>query len=101
MNKAVSSIHPSAIIKEGAKIGNSCKIGPYCCIGSEVILDDDVTLESHVVVSGKTFIGKGTKIWPFTSLGSDPQDLKYSGENISYHWRTQLNKGVCKYQHWN
>ena len=83
MNNAVSSIHPSAIIKEGAKIGNACKIGPYCCIGSEVILDDDVTLESHVVISGKTFIGKGTKIWPFTSLGSDPQDLKYSGEKTS------------------
>ena len=74
------NIHPTAIVENGAKISNSCKIGPYCCIGSEVTLDDNVSLESHVVISGKTFIGKGTRIWPFSSVGSNPQDLKYSGE---------------------
>jgi len=74
------NIHPTAIVENGAKISNSCKIGPYCCIGPEVTLDDNVFLESHVVISGKTFIGKGTKIWPFSSVGSIPQDLKYSGE---------------------
>ena len=76
-------IHPTAIVEDGAKIGNSCKIGPYCCVGSEVTLDENVILESHVVISGKTFIGKGTKVWPFASIGSDPQDLKYSGEKTT------------------
>ena len=83
MTKLSPAIHPTAIIEDGATIGNSCKIGPYCCIGSAVTLDDDVILESHVVISGKTFIGKGTKVWPFASIGSDPQDLKYSGEKTT------------------
>ena len=78
-----STIHPTAIVEEGAKIGNSCTIGPYCCIGPEVTLDDKVTLDSHVVISGNTFIGKGTRIWPFASVGSNPQDLKYSGEKTT------------------
>ncbi len=77
------TIHPTAIVEDGAKIGNFCKIGPYCCVGPDVTLDDNVVLESHVVISGKTFIGKGTKVWPFASIGSDPQDLKYSGEKTS------------------
>ena len=46
-------------------------------------MDDNVTLESHVAISGKTFIGKGTKVWPFASIGSDPQDLKYFGEKTA------------------
>ena len=83
MNINPSNIHPTAIVEDGAKISNSCKIGPYCCIGSEVTLDDNVFLKSHVVISGKTFIGQGTKIWPFSSVGSDPQDLKYSGEKTT------------------
>ena len=83
MSMASPIIHPTAIIEDGAKIGHSCIIGPYCCVGSEVTLDDKVILESHVVISGKTYIGKGTKVWPFSSLGSDPQDLKYSGEKTS------------------
>ena len=77
------NIHPTAIVEDGAKISDSCRIGPYCRIGSNVTLDDDVCLESHVVISGKTFIGKGSKIWPFSSVGSDPQDLKYSGEKTT------------------
>ena len=83
MTTPSTKIHPTAILGDGAKIGNSCIIGPYCCIGSEVTLDDDVVLENHVVISGKTFVGKGTKIWSFASIGSDPQDLKYSGEKTT------------------
>ena len=83
MTKTYLNIHPTAIVENGANISNSCRIGPYCCIGPEVTLDDEVSLESHVVVSGKTFIGRGTKIWPFSSVGSNPQDLKYSGEKTA------------------
>ena len=83
MTRTPLNIHPTAIVEDGAKISNSCRIGPYCCIGSGVTLDDDVCLESHVVISGKTFVGKGSKIWPFSSVGSDPQDLKYSGEKTT------------------
>jgi UDP-N-acetylglucosamine acyltransferase len=74
------SIHSTAIIEDGAQIGAGVSIGPYCVIGGEVILGDNVTLKSHVVVEGKTTIGAGTVVYPFASLGTAPQDLKYDGE---------------------
>lgn len=74
------SIHPSAIIEEGAQIGEGSTIGAYCVIGSNVKLGANVTLKSHVAVDGYTTIGDGTVIYPFASIGHAPQDLKYSGE---------------------
>lgn len=73
-------IHPTAIIENGAKIAETAKIGPYCIIGPDVTIADNVVLKSHISVDGVTKIGEGTKVFPFTSLGSDPQDLKYGGE---------------------
>jgi len=74
------SIHPSAVIEEGAHIGNGCVIGPFCHVGPNVILHDNVTLKSHVVVTGHTTIGSDTVVFPFASLGEIPQDLKFKGE---------------------
>lgn len=74
------SIHPSAVIEEGARIGNGCVIGPFCHVGPNVILHDNVTLKSHVVVTGHTTIGSDTVVFPFASLGEIPQDLKFKGE---------------------
>jgi UDP-N-acetylglucosamine acyltransferase len=76
----MSEIHPTAIIEDGASIGVDVKIGPYCFIGSNVVLADRINLESHVVISGLTQIGEGTHIFPFASIGHNPQDLKYKGE---------------------
>ncbi|MEM9048190.1 MAG: acyl-ACP--UDP-N-acetylglucosamine O-acyltransferase [Pseudomonadota bacterium] len=73
-------IHRTAIVEDGAEIGDGCSIGPYCVIGANVRLAADVTLKSHVVVDGQTEIGAGTAVWPFASLGQQPQDLKYQGE---------------------
>lgn len=78
--KNMSRIHTTAIIESGATLGKDVIIGPYCCIGSEVTLEDHVVLESHVAISGKTSIGSRTRIYPFTSIGHRPQDLKYKGE---------------------
>lgn len=75
-----SFIHPTAIIEPGSKLGKNIKIGPYCCVGSEVELGDHVQLISHVCVAGKTKIGARTQIYPFSSIGHRPQDLKYKGE---------------------
>lgn len=72
--------HPSAIIEDGAIIGNGCRIGPFCYVGAQVKLGDNVTLKSHVSVEGDTEIGDDTTIWPFASVGSQPQDLKFGGE---------------------
>ncbi len=76
----MSTIHPTALIEDGAKIGDNITVGPYCMIGADVVLDDGVALVSHVVVGGRTNIGANTKIYPFASIGLQPQDLKYKGE---------------------
>jgi len=73
-------IHPTAVIEDGAQIGTGCSIGPYCIIGPEVKLGDNCELKAHVVVDGRTTIGEGTRIFPFASIGTMPQDLKYAGE---------------------
>jgi len=74
------SPHPTAVIEAGAKLGSGVKIGPYCVVGSEAVLDDEVELVSHVVVAGRTHIGARTRVFPFASIGHQPQDLKYKGE---------------------
>ena len=79
----MSEIHPTAIIADGAKIGQNVSIGPYSMVGSDVELDDGVELISHVVVTGHTSIGANTRIFPFASIGHQPQDLKYQGEASS------------------
>jgi UDP-N-acetylglucosamine acyltransferase len=75
-----SIVHPSAVIEAGARIGAGVKIGPFCCVGAGVTIGDGVELISHVVVAGATEIGARTKIFPFASIGHQPQDLKYKGE---------------------
>jgi UDP-N-acetylglucosamine acyltransferase len=75
-----AQIHPNAVIGEGATIGQNCRIGAFCVVGPEVSLGHDVVLENHVSITGQTSIGAGCHIWPFASIGSVPQDLKYRGE---------------------
>lgn len=75
------SIHPSAVIAEGAVIPDSCEIGPYSTIGPDVVVGEDCRLISHVVLDGRTRIGARNVIYPFTSIGIAPQDLKYGGES--------------------
>lgn len=76
----MSHIHPTAIIEDGARLGEGVSIGPYCSVGPEVVLGDGCVLKSHVVVAGRTSIGARTTIFPFASIGHQPQDLKYHGE---------------------
>lgn len=76
----MASIHSTAVIDAGAKLGERVSIGPFCTVGPEVELGDDVELLSHVAVAGRTKIGPKTRIFPFASVGHQPQDLKYKGE---------------------
>ncbi|PHS78699.1 MAG: acyl-[acyl-carrier-protein]--UDP-N-acetylglucosamine O-acyltransferase [Rhodospirillaceae bacterium] len=76
----MSNIHATAIIEDGAKLGDNVTIGPYSVVGPQVVLGDGVTLDSHVVVGGDTTVGANTHIFPFASIGLQPQDLKFSGE---------------------
>ena len=73
-------IDKTALVDKNAKIHSSVKIGPYTVIGPDVEIDEEVVIHSHVIISGNTKIGKGNVIYPFASIGNDPQDLKYNGE---------------------
>jgi len=76
----MASIHATAVVEPGARLAESARVGPYCVVGAEVELEDGVELISHVVVAGRTVIGAETRIFPFASIGHQPQDLKYQGE---------------------
>lgn len=80
---AETNIHPTAIVEDGAKVAPGVKIGPFCVIGKDVTLAEGVELASHVVVAGTTTIGARTRLFPFASIGHQPQDLKYKGEPCS------------------
>jgi len=77
----MTAIHPTAIVEAGASLGEGVRIGPYCVVGPQVRLADGVVLESHVVVAGRTAIGAGTRVYPFASIGTPPQDMKFAGED--------------------
>lgn len=80
MISANTSLHSSAIIEEGAVIGDNVTVGPFCHIGSKVKIGDNVEVMSHVAIAGNTTIGAGCRIFPHVVLGFDPQNLAYRGE---------------------
>ena len=73
-------IHKTAIVDSKAKISSNVSIGAYSVIGSGVEIEENTTIDSHVSIIGNTKIGKNNKIYPFASIGNDPQDLKFDGE---------------------
>ena len=76
-------IHKSSVIDNKAEISKNVKIDPFCYVGPNVKLDENVELISNVHIEGHTKIGKGTRIFPFASIGTQPQDLKFKGEKNS------------------
>jgi UDP-N-acetylglucosamine acyltransferase len=74
------AIHPSAIVAAGATVPESCNIGPFCTVGANVVLGERCELVSHLVLDGHLTMGDDNRVFPFTSLGCSPQDLKYKGE---------------------
>ena len=101
-------IHPSSIVAAGARIGRGVSIGPWCTVGPDVVIDDGARLISHVVIDGHTHIGANVVCYPFTTVGMEPQDLKYRGEptrcvvgagtiireNVTIHRGTATGVGV-------
>ncbi len=73
-------IHPTAIIHDGAEIGENVEVGPYCIVGENVSIGEGTKLFSHVVIEGHTKIGKNNIFYQFSSIGVPPQDKSYSGE---------------------
>jgi len=76
----MSKIHNTAIIGKNTIIGSNVKIGPHCVVEDGVKIGNDNILHCNVYMSGETDIGEGNTFFPFCSIGSQPQDLKYQGE---------------------
>lgn len=77
----MSNIHKTAIIEDGAILGDNVSIGAYSIIGKDVKIGDNTTIASHTLITGKTTIGKNNQIFSHASLGSFPQDLKFNQED--------------------
>lgn len=95
MSKA-GAIHPTAIISDGARIGEGVRIGPFCTVGSDVEIGDGCELISHVAMAGHTRLGAGSRVYPFSSIGHAPQDLRYAGEptTLTIGERCIIREGV-------
>ena len=81
-SERAASVHPQSIVAPGATLAAGVEVGPFCHIGPQVTLEAGVTLVSHVCVAGSTRVGARTRIFPFASIGHEPQDLKYRGEPV-------------------
>jgi UDP-N-acetylglucosamine acyltransferase len=73
-------IHPTALISDLAALADDVEVGPYSIIGDHVEIGAGNRIESHVVINGETRIGENNHIYQFSSIGGDPQDMKYAGE---------------------
>jgi UDP-N-acetylglucosamine acyltransferase len=78
----MSLIHPSAVIEDGAILGNNVSVGPFAYIGPNVKIGDNTTVAAHAVIEGHTTIGKGNRIFSHSAVGTIPQDLKFAGEHV-------------------
>lgn len=76
----MSNIHPLALVKPGAKIGNNVTVEAFAVVNEHVTLEDNVVIKSHAYIDGFTSIGEGTVIYPSASIGTKTQDLKFRGE---------------------
>ena len=76
-------IHPTSIVDKNSLIAENVQVGPNCIIGPNVQIGDNSILHSNVYITGNTKIGKNNEIFPFVTVGTDPQDLKYRGEKNS------------------
>ncbi len=76
----IMPIHPTAIIDNSSEISPDVHIGPYCTIGPHTCIGAGCVLDSHVCIQGWTTIGERCRFYCHGSIGTDPQDLKYKGE---------------------
>ena len=87
-------IHKTAIIGSTAKIAKNVNVGPYSIIGPNVEIGEGSEIQSHVSIIGNTKIGMNNKIYPFASIGNDPQDLKFNGEETKLEIGFSITNGL-------
>lgn len=98
------NIHPTAIVHDGAKIGENVLIGPYSIIGPNVVLGDNCKVRSHVLIDGHTTVGKNNDFYQFGSIGAEPQDTSYKneptrtviGDNNIFREYVSIHRGTLK-----
>src|SRR2546430_4787087 len=73
-------LHRTAIVDPRAQVPDTCVVGPFCIVGEDVVMGENCELISHVVLGGPTTIGNNNRVFPFTTIGLEPQDLKFKGE---------------------
>lgn len=79
----MAKIHPSSIVHPDAQLADSVEVGPFCIIGPTVKIGAGTVLRSHVVVEGRTTIGENNVVFAGASVGCQPQDKKYAGEDTA------------------
>lgn len=101
------SIHPSAVVEQGAQLGSGVRIGPFCHISADAVIGDRVELVSHVSVLGATTIGQDCTVQPMAILGGPPQNTRHKGgpttlvigsnctirEGVTMHRGTDASRG--------
>ena len=101
----MSLIHETAIVSDKSSVDPSVSIGPYSIIGDKVEIGADTVIGSHCVIKGPTTIGENNRIYQFASVGDDPQDKKYAGEDTrleigngnTIREYCTLNRGILRY----
>ncbi|HEV2385797.1 MAG TPA: acyl-ACP--UDP-N-acetylglucosamine O-acyltransferase [Candidatus Acidoferrales bacterium] len=79
----MSAIDPRAEVSPLARLGRNVRVGPFAVVGGDVELGDGSIVHSHAVIRGPARFGRENIFFPFSAVGSDPQDLKYRGERTS------------------
>jgi UDP-N-acetylglucosamine acyltransferase len=100
----MSEIDSRAVISPTARVGCGTRIGPYAVVGDDVELGEGCVLEPHALVQGPARLGRKNHLYPYSSIGSDPQDLTYKGERVSlevgdaneFHEFCTVNRGTVK-----
>jgi len=77
----MAKIHETALVDPAAQLADDVEIGAFSIIGPKVSIGPGSWIGPHVVVTGRTTIGRNTRIFQFASMGEEPQDKKYAGED--------------------
>lgn len=102
--REMTGIDPSAHLHPSVEVGSNVSIGPFCSVGANSSIGDGTVLKSHVAVGPNTTIGRNNTIYPHTSVGGDPQDILWHGEETwlvmgdrnVVHEGVTINRGTHK-----
>jgi len=76
-------VHATAIVHDGAVLGEEVTVGAYAVIGPQVTIGAGTTIAERASITGRTTLGRECRIFAGAVIGSDPQDLKFGGEDTA------------------